>query len=852
MGAVLESVEKLKIDLPNDILAIHKMFVDNGKKLYVVGGAVRDAILGRNPKDFDLATDALPDETIRMAKENGMSVVEVGKSFGVVIINGHEIATFREDIGKGRRPDAVSFTDIRGDVKRRDLTVNALFYDIEREEIVDLVGGIDDIKNRRVRAVGVAEDRFDEDPLRKLRALRFAGALGGDIHVDTLSALRKNPDISGVSSERIRDEFLKSIRKSVSVKELMKLADELEFLPQIFPNLSLSKPYIESKNPIIVIAYLLRENDVFDIKKKLNKLTYSSDEVNNISFLISLQEFTPDKIVDYKKSQKNTTLSNDDIIEFADLIGMADVVTKIVNFELSVSGKDVDPNLKGKTIGDTIRAMETDKFLSESNTNLKLNLKPFEKMLVIAIVDFMKRKMDMNPQISVKRGKGGDNYGDVSLNKDSIHNGKFTLTFNPNLGYTMLIRALIHELTHIKQISKGELKSNGTYDTIIWKGGTPVSAKDYKKAAKDFNIYSKLPWEKEAYNNEKVLYNEFLKSDEFKKYVGKNDTYDMVYRELTGDIDEEFINELSQKEIRFWALHSDLADKLIKAGDKAREIFNSLKDKLKGDRMDALNYFWNMKQKGLLPESTDVSLKGILIEGRYSNLVGRITKETFRTLNNAIDSGGRYKGYSIIDNSIDSRSSLFDKFELERSSIHIGTFRDSDISGISSLDVNLHFKLTDVIGEGEMFIDGNLEFDDYYPEMNIIIAINPNSNKSVFSDLQPVVRDLVRHEIEHISHNRRYNLIPTKRFNSDIKRRVDIRSDPKKYYKYYLLPKEVDANIQGLLSKAKTMKQPYQKVVDDYLDSLVTSKVITNDNRKKIYSKWKVRAKQIGGIPNLK
>jgi len=168
-----EAKNKLKLTIPSDIKKIHAAFKKSGKKLYIVGGAVRDAILGVSIKDFDLATDAKPDESLEIAKNAGFSTAEVGKAFGVVIVGGHEVATFRRDVGKGRRPDAVDYTDIEGDVKRRDLTINALFYDMDRSEIVDLVGGIADLKNNRIRTVGKASERFEEDPLRMLRFLRF-------------------------------------------------------------------------------------------------------------------------------------------------------------------------------------------------------------------------------------------------------------------------------------------------------------------------------------------------------------------------------------------------------------------------------------------------------------------------------------------------------------------------------------------------------------------------------------------------------------------------------------------------------------------------------------------------------
>ena len=103
---ILLAEDKLKMKIPSDIKKLYKLFKKNGKQLFVVGGAVRDAILGKSPKDFDLATDAKPDEVLDIAKKGRFKSVEVGKSFGVVMVGGHEIATFRKDIGKGRRPDA--------------------------------------------------------------------------------------------------------------------------------------------------------------------------------------------------------------------------------------------------------------------------------------------------------------------------------------------------------------------------------------------------------------------------------------------------------------------------------------------------------------------------------------------------------------------------------------------------------------------------------------------------------------------------------------------------------------------------------------------------------------------------
>ena len=361
---------KVFLKVPNDIKKIYKLFKKNKKQLYIVGGAVRDAILGKSPKDYDMATDAKPDEVLAIAKKGGFKTLEVGKSFGVVVVGGHEIATFRKDIGKGRRPDSVDFSDIQGDVKRRDLTINALFYDIGREEIVDLTGGLDDLKKKLVKTVGQAELRFDEDPLRKLRALRFNAALGGTIHSDTYTALKKNPSLNGVSGERIREEFVKSITKAKSPKKYMELCDKLGFTKQILPGLKVNKPYINENDYILFLSWILRKNDVSSLGTKLNNLKYSNNETENIQFLNILQIFKPENIYRVKKFQERTTLGNNQIIKWGKYIG--NDFKKLAKFKLSVKGNEVPKDKKGPEIGKVIQSMEKDKFLNEISDKAKL------------------------------------------------------------------------------------------------------------------------------------------------------------------------------------------------------------------------------------------------------------------------------------------------------------------------------------------------------------------------------------------------------------------------------------------------------------------------------------------------
>ena len=179
----LESKSDMWDIIPQSVKELYELFQSAGKKLYLVGGSVRDFLTGDKPKDFDLATDALPDEVLEIVGDKYRTNLQ-GRAFGVVVVytkeipEGMEIATFRSDIyagklGKSRNPD-VKFTTIDQDVLRRDLRINGLFYDLNKKEIVDLVGGIDDIKNGVIGMIGDPDLRIKEDPLRILRAIRMA------------------------------------------------------------------------------------------------------------------------------------------------------------------------------------------------------------------------------------------------------------------------------------------------------------------------------------------------------------------------------------------------------------------------------------------------------------------------------------------------------------------------------------------------------------------------------------------------------------------------------------------------------------------------------------------------------
>lgn len=214
-----------------------------GHKAYFAGGCVRDMLLKKEPKDYDIATSALPEQIEKLFTDT----YPVGKNFGVlhVMENGHtfEIATFRSDSGysDGRRPDAVIFSHPEEDAKRRDFTINGLFYDPLAKEIHDFVGGQNDLSNKLIRFIGDPHQRILEDHLRIIRAVRFKNTLEFGYHPDTYAALRKHAQLADkVSWERVRDELNKIIvarRAPVAFEDMQ----DTEILPYILPELEACK-----------------------------------------------------------------------------------------------------------------------------------------------------------------------------------------------------------------------------------------------------------------------------------------------------------------------------------------------------------------------------------------------------------------------------------------------------------------------------------------------------------------------------------------------------------------------------------------------------------------------------------
>ncbi len=243
MNSTESPSKSIRIDRPFPLPAYVKEALqkldDEGHVAYVVGGGVRDFLLNRESKDYDIATSALPEELCRLY----LNAVTVGKAFGVIKVPIQasslclEIATFRQDLEyqDHRHPQRVVFSKPGEDARRRDFTINALFYDPKTSIILDFTGGFDDLCQGVIRAIGHPSDRFREDALRLLRAVRFKVRLGFVIEQQTLEAIRLRARlITKISSERIRDE-LNLMWTGPKPDEAVQLLSELGLLTFVLP-----------------------------------------------------------------------------------------------------------------------------------------------------------------------------------------------------------------------------------------------------------------------------------------------------------------------------------------------------------------------------------------------------------------------------------------------------------------------------------------------------------------------------------------------------------------------------------------------------------------------------------------
>ena len=371
IGLLLESTpvrQPLVMAIPSDLRELSDLFSAAGEELYIVGGAVRDTLLGKTPKDYDLATGASLDAVMDVVSQNPDNKTDLtGKAFGVVRVwtpagNEYEIATFRKDIGTGRRPDVELGATIEDDVQRRDLTVNALFYDMDAGEVVDYVGGIADVQDKRIRAVGDPAERFAEDKLRILRAVRFAARLGSDLDAETRAAILEDNDLTEVSPDRIHEELIKGISSAQDVTHFLELLADLQLYDQVFPGLRVN-PSTGSSSPVLPVqlALLLADNDPAQVESVLKTMRYTNAEVGATDFLLRFVDVDQASAPGLKKSFGKLELNSEDLQEFGAAASMnpraVDAFLQFVSAPPAVVAKDLMARgLRGPEIG---QAMET-------------------------------------------------------------------------------------------------------------------------------------------------------------------------------------------------------------------------------------------------------------------------------------------------------------------------------------------------------------------------------------------------------------------------------------------------------------------------------------------------------------
>ena len=368
--------------IPQSVKDLQLLFKSKGKKLYVVGGAVRDFLTGDKPKDFDLATDALPDEVLEILGSKYKTNLQ-GKSFGVVVVftddqpEGMEIATFREDVSKGRNPEVKLGVGIEDDVKRRDLTYNALFYDLDTKEIVDLVGGKVDLETNVTRMVGDPTERFDEDSLRILRAFRFASRYGHPLHKDTESAIEKRKqlenidpetgDMKRISQERVWEEIKKAWKQAKDYRNYLNFFTKFDMWSEVFPNSEINTELVDSKDFVVVIANLFKLESPEGLEKRLvQDYKIESETATKIVFLLRLLQLTPELAFDMYKSKLQCHIEDKTILEWFRALGINDPIKiKFTEYKPTTSAQDLMANgFKGKALGDEMKRLEIENFKS--------------------------------------------------------------------------------------------------------------------------------------------------------------------------------------------------------------------------------------------------------------------------------------------------------------------------------------------------------------------------------------------------------------------------------------------------------------------------------------------------------
>ena len=394
-------------------ISILKKLRKAGYQSLFAGGCVRDMLLGSRPHDYDIATDATPDQVAAIFRRTIM----VGAQFGVAMVmqKDHmcEVATFRNDdsYSDGRRPDSVTFSTPKEDALRRDFTINGMFFDPIENKVIDFVGGQTDLKKNIIRTIGNPCQRFAEDHLRIMRAIRFATRLNFEIEPQTFNAIKKfAPKIVEISGERIFDELNKMFTKDsahIAFAQLEKTKIAQKILPELFENknqfdiaLKLLSAVSKFKKPILNFGAILFYLNKKQIKKIIRRWGQSNNLLRSLIYFVEnnnrWENAASIELCDFKRLISNSdwellrklfrsaefleTYKNTQSIRIAKRVNKID--PKLISPKLFVTGEDLKQLglTEGRKLGAILRKL-TDSQLNEELTSRAQALKLAKKLV---------------------------------------------------------------------------------------------------------------------------------------------------------------------------------------------------------------------------------------------------------------------------------------------------------------------------------------------------------------------------------------------------------------------------------------------------------------------------------------
>jgi len=369
-----------KIKIPEIVRTIANVLKDNGNQAFVVGGAVRDAVMGVDCEDIDIATDLFVTDVIELFKDLDFvtDIKTTGDKFPVARIfttcdHEFEIATFRADIGEGEDTDFEVVSDIDGDVHRRDFTFNALFADADTGEIVDLVDGINDLKKKILRFVGDPIQCINEDRTRLLRLTRFKERFSFDI-ADFDLIKRNNALINGleekdqVKKEMIVTEVVKGFKQAKDKISFFQTLSDLGLLTQVFPKCIVKIPTISFSNLHLMLFQVLESNTISFPLAIMKEMKWSNESITIMRCLKFLALDDP-QFVESSSFARLVKLVDSSGVkplleDFSTLFDndKAKFIKKFITFELTVKNTDF-PELKpSKELGQAIHEAELELF----------------------------------------------------------------------------------------------------------------------------------------------------------------------------------------------------------------------------------------------------------------------------------------------------------------------------------------------------------------------------------------------------------------------------------------------------------------------------------------------------------